>query len=322
MLNRRVRVSSEPAGALVMYSRDRPFDEKTAAVWGTTPLSRYVDAIEGVVRISKTGFDEWEGVLDEQHMTVNARLTPRRDEHGEWPVVESPPTDFLSVVPLRVGIQEIGQEGKPLDDSDESKTFRQEFVWKLSRELVKRFGRAAQVNKDVQLTPVAAQTVWSRLDDQMANVRVEKIGYYPQPVRVDVDTRALGIAAKAGAAVVLVRAEAYYLGTGTQIVRAAVPILLTAASAAGGAAVAASAGAPLYVYPVFGPITANEDAMIAEVYVVHPWTKELLWTGRAAARGHYTNSAVIEGVVTNLVNAIPSRFVGGVNDDATGNTSP
>jgi hypothetical protein len=273
-------------------------------------VSRYADSPEGVVRVSKRGFEEWEATLGARHLTLNAKLVPLADRDGEIATVESPPTDFLTVVPLRLGIHKVGEEEGVLESSEQGKVFEFEFLQKLSRELMKRFGSAALVTEDAPLAPSAANAIWSRIGGQLAGVRVEKLGYHPRPVRLDIDARDLGSGAKAGAALALLRAEGSYVGTGTKVARGVVQVVVTTAVGAGAAAGAAAAGAAPVIVGAPPPLTPLEETVVGELYVVHPWTKELLWIGRAAGRGRYTEPGVVDGVVARLVSEIPSRFVG------------
>ena len=60
----------------------------------------------------------------------------------------------------------------------------------------------------------------------------------------------------------LVRTEAHYLGKGAIFARAAVPLLLSAGSAAGGYAAAQSTGASFYTYSIYGGIPSTEGILV------------------------------------------------------------
>jgi hypothetical protein len=193
------------------------------------------------------------------------------------------------------------------ESTPDAATFRSRLVQLLGGALEKRFpGKTTVVDTSAEASDAAT---WGKLEDQISRIRLEKLGSYPVPVRLDIPAQLGPAFANADAAVLLVRAEAYYLSTGQRVARAAVPILLSLASgaAAGAAAQALPAGTTV-TYPVFGP-GPDQETVLLQMFLLHAQTRELLWYGQVLTQQYFRDDGVVESITAKAAEQIPSAYL-------------
>jgi len=215
--------------------------------------------------------------------------------------VTSAPIDRITFIPLRVGKRKIGDAFQ-----HEAPAFRSGFLSVFERVLRSRFGTQLSQSNGHLLD--GNDAVMTALETAVKEVDMSQLATRPTPLRVELPEEAETALAELGGAALFLRAEAHYLGGGTRFVRAAVPVLLTAASAAGGMAAAGSIGSPVFVYTVHGPLP-TQDTVVAQAFLVHSETRELLWLGQAMLPRHYKDSGAIDEVARRLAEQVPSAFL-------------
>lgn len=306
-------ITSVPSGACVMYGAQAMyFDEKSAVALGKTPLLRNLppDAAGARIQITKLGYREWSGTLSPAATRITAELQPLSDQEKAdrgWMI--SPPATALTVVPLRVGLHQVGNAA--FESTPEATRFRARVVQLLGGALEKRFpGKVAVVDAPAQASEGAA---WGALETQISKIRLDKLGCYPVPVRFDIPAGIASAFANANTGVLLVRAEAYYQSSGQRVARAAGPILWSIVSAAAVSTAAQALALPagtIVTYPVFGP-SPDRETVLFQMFLVHAQTRELLWYGQLSTQQYFNDDGVIESITLNAADQIPSAYLAG-----------
>ncbi|MGO9199651.1 MAG: hypothetical protein ACLQM8_03820 [Limisphaerales bacterium] len=303
-----VRINSMPPGALVLLCPGEPFREEAAVPLGKTPLLRLMPLAQAgsSVRLTKAGFQLWTGKVSPAAPEIKAELAALTEaQKAELAWFVSPPCRRLTVVPMRVGIKKAGAKGEGLEASSDAAGFTSRFLTAFEAAVKRRFGAQAAWAAPAEL---AGEEFWQQLARQLNGLNVSMIGFTPAPRRLEFPAAAQASLAALDGAVLLVRAEARYLGAGRLISRAAVPLLLTAGSAAGGYAAAKSAGASFYTYSVFGP-PASSDAILVQMFLVHTGTRELMWFGQLLMPQYYKQPQVTENTAARAAEQVPSAFL-------------
>jgi hypothetical protein len=274
-----VRISSTPAGAFVLVSSGETFREDAALALGKTPLMRRMRlaANGSPVRITKAGYQVWEGKLSPGASDIKAELVPLTDaQKQELGWFGSPPCRRLTVVPVRLGIQKLGSKADGFETTSDAVSLTNRFLTAFEAMLKQRFGSRAELATPTNLVTDA---FWRQLANQMKGINVATVGFTPTPRRPSFTTGENASLAALDGAVLLVRAEAHYLGKGVIFARAAVPLLLSAGSAAGGYPAAQSTGASFYTYSIYGGLPSSEDILVQR-FLLNSSTRELMWYGR------------------------------------------
>ena len=304
-----VRIASRPSNAFVVVCPGSSFREGQAFPLGKTYLQRLMPLTESgsSVRIMKPGYQVWEGKLSAAAAEIKADLVPLTEaQKQELGWFASPPCRRLTVVPVRMGIQKIGSKTDLSAESPDAASFTNRFLTALQAKLKQRFGSQADLAQPADLV---TGTFWQRLARQMEGINVATIGFRPVPKRLGfAETENASLAALDGA-VLLVRAEAHYLSGGAVFVRSAIPLLLTAGSAAGSYAVAQSLGASFYTYSVFG-VAPSKDAILVQMFLVHSSTRELMWDGRLLMPQYHKHAQVTENTAVEGRRANPGGVLG------------
>jgi len=304
-----IRISSNPSGALVMMCPGRVFVPEKAVTLGETPVLRRLDlpATGSLVQVTKAGFREWSGVLSGESPNIAATLVPFTDsERSQLGWVESGVCDRLTVVPVRVGIRKTGSDSDDLDTSAEAEEFRRRFRNTFEPILADRFGTRAMVTRPPMLTGGEA---WEALSGGLEGIRFDQIGYYPVPKRLQLGAAMDSELHALGGAVLFVRVEACYLGSGARTARFAAPLVKTAISDMIGSANPVYTGSDYfaYVYTIHGPSDAR-DTILVDMCLTHSQTSEILWLGRVLLPDWFKRKGVVEDVARRAAAQIPSRF--------------
>lgn len=290
-----VRIDSQPPGAFVTVD---------AAALGKTPLLRRMPLPPAgtSVQLTLRGYKPWSGSLSPSSAAVNATLQPLSDVEKQaagW--VTSAPIDRFAVVPVRVGTRQIGK-----DFQAQAPEFNKNFVSSFQHVMQTRFGQHVSAPHRSSLEGSAA--VMGALEAAVKGIDMSQLSARATPLVINLPPEARAAMADIGGAVLFLRAEAYYLGGGARFARVAVPVLLTVAGAAAGASAAHATGAPVYAYNVYGP-GPTQDSLVAQAFLVHSQTRELLWFGQAVAAAHYEASGVTEQVASRLAEQVPSAIL-------------
>jgi len=305
-----LQVRTDPPGALVMACDSDPCNEATATILGKAPLMRRLPmpATGWTLEAAKAGYDEARAHVAPDAPGASLRLEPlTAEERKQRGFREAGPAETLFIVPNVVATHKVGAAG--FDDATASRAFSDRFLRSLERTLNRRFPSRVQ-RRDVG--EFASTADWAELQASLSGNRVEKIGFYPVPVYLKLSAQRQAQVSGIGGAVLFVRAEAYYLGSGARFARAAVPILLMAGSAAAGAAAAGAAGSPVFVYGVYGP-APNQDFLHAQYFLVHAQTGEVMWVGQVDAPAHFENDAAVESVARAIGDGIPQGALAGAD---------
>jgi len=255
------------------------------------------------VQLSLRGYKQWLGTLSPSSPIVTARLEPLSDAEKKaagW--VPSASIDRISVVPVRIGTQQIGDTFQP--DSPE---FRNSFITTFQGVMQRRFGNKSSTASVAALEGNAA--VMEALEGAVKGVDMSQLAARPTPVVIDFPAEVRTAMTREGGAVLFVRAEAHYLSGGARFARVAIPILLSAASAAAAGVAAAQASGPsFYPYYILG-VAPTQDLVLAQGFLVHAQTRELLWFGQATALAHYEDSGVTSRVAEKLAEQVPAAVL-------------
>jgi hypothetical protein len=292
-----------------MVSPASAFREELALPLGKTPLLRLMPLAGSgsSVRITKAGYQAWEGKLSLAASEIKAELVPLTEAQKRdlgWFV--SPPCRRLTVVPVRMGVQKIGSNTNRFAVSPEAEAFTNRFLTAFRTTMSQRFGSQAAL---AQPAALVTEAFWQRLAGLMQGISVATIGYTPVPKRLEFMADENASLAALDGAVLLVRAEARYVGGGTVFVRTAIPLLLTAGSAAAGYSVANATGSPSYTYTVFGPAPSS-DAVLVQMFLVHSGTHELMWFGQVILPQYFKHPQVTEKAATKAAEQVPAAFLG------------
>ena len=303
-----IRIESSPPGAFVMMSGGDQFQEAKAISLGKTPLFRYFSLPEtgASLQITMAGYETWNGSISPMSPMVKAELLPLTDESKRakgWFV--SPPFQRITVVPMRLGKKKVGTQTEALETTADSVDFGQRFMAAFNATLKKRLGMDPVISKESALT---SDECWRQLIQNMENVCPEKVGFYPTPLQMQVPAEISSALASVGDAVLFVRAEAYYLGSGAQFGRVATALLLTAGSAAAGYSVASAAGSPMFMYTAHGPGPSG-DAILVQLFLVHAKTRELLWVGQVVNPQYFKIADNIGDTARKAAEQIPGSFL-------------
>ena len=300
-----LQVSSTPEDALVMMSCAATFDEKSALVIGRTPLLRLRNLPKKgcELSISKPGYHEWRGRITPDASTISAELVAfSEDEKAKLGFVDSQPADCLSLVPVRVGIHQLGDKAEIMESSPDAEDFRTNVIEGFKKELPKHFGAKAEVRQEAELQNT---NTWIELEDNLKTLRLEKIGFYPVPRRLDLTPKVASKLKDIGGIVLLVRTEAYYLKSNDRFMRAAAPLLLSFAS---GATALSTQPGPIYTFLVFGGLPQSEVVFV-QIYMIHAETQELLWYGQVQSPDNFKRDNLLEELIQRVVAQIPSAFI-------------
>ncbi len=303
-----VHIRSTPPGAFVLICPGDAFREAAALPLGKAPLMRLMplSAIVNSVRITKAGYQVWEGKLSLGDSDIKAALVPlteaQKQELG-WFV--SPPCRRLTVVPVRLGIQRLGSKAEGFETSSDAVSFTNRFLTVLDATIKQRFGSQAVLTTPTNLVTDA---FWQNLARQMEGINVATIGFTPTPRRLSFTTEENASLTALDGAVLLVRTEAHYLGKGAIFARAAVPLLLSAGSAAGGYAAAQSTGASFYTYSIYGGIPSTEGILV-QMFLLHSSTRELMWYGQAFMPQFFKHEQVTENTARKAAEQVPAAFL-------------
>jgi len=304
-----IQIKSEPSGALVMMSFDKVLNEKTAPILGTTPLMRRKDvpASGASLRISKPGYREWNGSISAGNSKIRAELvpfSPVEKEQLQW--TEMRGYHQLNILPVQIKVRKIGDSSYANETSQLTSAFRSRCMKALTDITKNRFGEIVRIQKVEQLED---PELWESLNNKLDEIRVEKIGFYPIPPRVELSPEFDRPLSDLGGAVLLVRAEAYYLGKLKRFKKTAIPLALTFASALlmEGTTVGSSGTSDYYIYPVFGPEPEKELVFI-QLYLVDSESKELLWFGQSQIPTHFDREGVVDNLAETSVGQLPSAF--------------
>jgi hypothetical protein len=304
-----VRISSVPSGALVLVCPGEEFREDAAEPLGKTSLLRLMSLTESnmSVRITKPGFQLWNGKLLPTASEIKADLIPLTDaQKHEQAWFASTPCHRLTVVPVRLGIKKVSSKGEELETSSNAAEFTNRFLTTFESKIKARFAQQATL---LTQTNLASEAFWQQLSRQMKGVRISTIGFTPVPIKLNFPADINAQLDELDGAILFVRVEAHYVGKGAIFMRAAVPILLSAASAAGGMAAAQSAGSPVYVYNVYGGMDTSSDLILVQMFLVHSHTRELMWYGQVAMPAFYELEHVTEKTATKAAEQVPAAFL-------------
>lgn len=300
-----LHITSDPPGALAMYTPPgNPFNEKDAKVLGKTPLLRLLlpDLGGSQVQVSKAGYLEWLGTISAASPEIQVKLQPLPADDEN--TASSPPLQSIALVPVRVGLRKIGTDG--FETTAAAAEFKNNLLKELGASLATRFGDQASIQSGSK--EILETKVWAHLEQQVSKIRLEKLGFYPRPVRVDMPEALTSMLGNSSQALLLLRAEGHYLSTGQRVARVAVPLLLTAAGAVAGASVAASNPGASVVYPIFGPGPSQETVLL-QVYLVHAQTRELLWYAQVVTPSRFDDEGVTEAVARKTIEQIPGAIL-------------
>jgi hypothetical protein len=303
-----VRISSTPSGALVLICPGEEFHEDAAVPLGKTPLLRLLPLTESnaSIRITKAGYQVWNDKLSPDAPEIKAELAQlTEDEKQKLGWFVSPPCYRLTVVPIRLGIKKVGSKAEGFETSSDATNFTSRFLTAFETTIKQRFGSQAELATPTNLV---SDAVWQELARQVEGINIATVGFTPTPRRLDFTAGENASLADLDGAVLLVRAEAHYMGKGAIFARAAIPILLAAGSAAGGIAVAQSTGASFYTYTAFGAAPSS-DVIMVQMFLVHSSTRELMWYGQVIMPQFYKHEQVTERTATKAAEQIPAAFL-------------
>jgi hypothetical protein len=297
-----VRINSTPPGAFVWLCLEPTYEQSRAVPFGRTPLLRLLQLSQaGIsVRLTKTGYQLWDGELSTNAAETNIALNPLTKAQKQklgWFV--SPPCRRLTVVPLRLGIRKHTSKSDTLEVSPDAVSFTNRFLAAFTTAIAQRFGnRVGFASPDT----LFAEEFYQQLTRQMEGVAIPSIGFTPAPIRLDYspDTNArLGVS---DGAVLFVRAEACYM-SGGEVFSRAIPMLLMAGIA--GASVA-SGGRGVFMFYGAPP---SGDNIFVQMFMIHSTTRELMWFGQLLEPRFFKHKQVTETVATKATEHIPSALL-------------
>lgn len=287
-----IRIDSKPTDAFVTMTQKVSDEEKTVPL-GRTPLMRYLlVSTEGdSLTVTKRGYNEWKGTVTTESPEIVADMVPLSNEEKGWPV--SNPAEFLTVIPVRVGIQKIADDAELEVTGDDALAFKSRVTDTLKKSLQERFGEKVRF---AEIPPPANIEFWDEMSETLKDVYPSKVDYYPSPLAIKLRDDFNEIVSRNEGAVLLIRAEGHYMGAAK---RFGVPALLTAMSV-GFAFMGAS------TVSLYGPL--NADFIAVQAALVHPQTKEVLWIGQRREIAHFSKTEVADQLIEKIVRQIPSRF--------------
>jgi hypothetical protein len=302
-----VRISSTPPGAMVLICEGENFRDENAVPLGKTPLLRLMPLTEsGVsVRISKAGHQLWNGKLSSVSAEIKAEmvvLTDAEKHASGWFV--SPPCQQFTVLPIRMGIKKIGADAKAFDTSNAATEFTNRFLGSLQVTLKARFSNHVSMASSA----MPGDEIWKQLTNRVNGVLIPTIGFTPAPLRLDFTPEINASIGALDGGVLLVRAEAHYLGGGRLFARAVLPIVLSAGSAAAGFGAAQATGGSSYMYQIYGAPPMS-DMIQVQLFLVHAKTRELMWYGQVVMPQYFQHEKVTENTAIKAAEQVPAAFL-------------
>lgn len=293
-----IRVNSVPDDALVMVCKYGDFEEAKAECIGTTPLMRYRTICEAgsPVRLFKSGYHEWNGMLFPESSDITATLVPyTQEEFDQESVVRS--FDKIKIVPVRMGVRPSDSKSKELEYSNDTKNFSDRFIRAFEEKMRDRFGDQMAIKNDRRF---ANSAYWRELEINLQKIGIEKLDYHPFPPRAkfshDFDLALEDV----GGAILFLRAEASYLTESEKSGRIIGAVAMTVVS------MAVSSNSPIYT--VYSP-SLRGDSILAQLFLLNGTTNEVLWFGQVSVEDHFRRKSAVEGIAQKAAMQFPSSFV-------------
>lgn len=298
-------LDSNPQGALIMLSHGKEFDEKAAAIVGTTPSMRCISILdEASIEITKEGYQPYRTMLTEMNNKISASLIKLSSQDGMAEGVQTKTNTKLICVPLSMLARKISK-GHPIN-IEQTEIFQKTTLDLIAENLNKKFpGKTSMKHLTSEKLSIEMKNFENNFDIKNRFIRFDKIGYYPNPVLLSDDSICQQFLVDNKANYLFIITESYYSSATRKIFNVVVPALLTAGSMAVGQANSAN-GYYQYTYYHSYP---NHDAMKMRAFLVNGATKELLWFGQATIRTNHTNDKALKNIVKQLIRKIPAKFI-------------
>lgn len=306
-----LKIDSEPKGALVLLNQDTAFDEKTAVLLGKTPLVRCIQHFgDYTIEITKEGYKPYQTSVSKTKLEVSAsleRLYPEGVEPAK--VFLDKKADKIICVPYLVRARKATKRDvKTLmatpKDIKHTKAFNNSIDEFLPEIMQNKFSDKFEITKtDFGLAPQETELIL----DQKEGVRLDKIGYYPEPVMLDLPEQVKATVKDENANYLLLHAESFYTSAGKKFFNAVVPALVAAGAAVGTASAFGVPAHQVNIPHVSG--IPNIDFMIIRAALVSGKTHEMLWFGQISIKTNHNNTKVLKKILKKIIRKVPKKFL-------------